>query len=374
MNARGLLERMDETARTDHLTSEAHVPTGLRIVVFGNGGYASGLLAHLLARGERVVGLITRTTTSPTGFVVVRGAIARLAQRCGIAPDAYTYADSFVDVVAPQHIAHQHGIPVLDASTIRSPAFCDAFRTLAPDLAFVAGFHRLIPVDLLGIPVRAFVNFHPSLLPARRGGTPNRWVIRYGDAETGVTAHLVTERFDAGDILAQQRIAVRPDDTCGSLEHRIADALTTVVCEVLDRAAAGPLVGFPQDAARATYDPPYHGAHQAIDWTLSADEVRRTCDAIRPKSGGLASFRGRTLCLWACEVFPTTSPSAPPGTVVACDRGGMIIACGSGAVRVVSVLERGRIVPMRALVSRYAITAGSRFDTEPATLVMRTTV
>lgn len=365
---------MDETTRTNHLTNEPNTPTGLRIVVFGNGGYASALLHSLLARGERIVGLVARTPAPPIGLTAIRRAVARVAQRFGIAPDTHTYTDPFAGVAAPQCIARSHSIPVLDAATIRSPAFRDVFRALTLDLAFVAGFHRLIPAHLLDIPTRAFVNFHPSLLPARRGGTPNRWVIRHGDAETGVTAHLVTARFDEGDIIAQRRIGVRLDDTWGSLEHRIADTLVSVACEVLDHAVVGPLVGSPQVDARATYDPPYHGAYQSIDWTLSADEVRRTCDAIRPKSGGLASFRGRTLCVWACEVLPMISPPAPPGTVVACDRSGMVVACGSGAIRVVSVLERGRIVPMRALVSRYAITAGSRFDTEPATSVMHTSV
>lgn len=353
---------MDETTRTNHLTSEQRPPTGLRVVVFGNGGYASILLSCLLARGERVAGLVARTTASPIGLAAVRGVVARIVQRLGMTPDAYTYADPFAGTSIPQRVARQHGISVLDAATMRSSTFRDAFRALAPDLAFVAGFHRLIPPDLLGIPARAFVNFHPSLLPQRRGGTPNRWVIRHGDAETGVTAHLVTERFDEGDIVAQRRITVRSDDTWGSLECRVADALVVVVCEILDRAAVGPLVGSLQAAADVTYDPPYHGVHQTIDWTRPADEVRRTCDAIRPKSGGLASFRGRTLCVWACEVLPTASPQASPGAVIACDRDGIVIACGSGAVRVASVLDRGRIVRIGTRTARYGITVGSHFD------------
>lgn len=358
---------MDETARTHRLTGEVCIPTGFRIVVFGNGGYASALLEDLVARGERVVALVTRP--EPATGAVIRAAVARLARRFGAVPDTLTYVDPFAHVTPPSRIARAHGIPSFDSARLRTLAFRDSFRTLSPDLAFVAGFHRLIPVHLLDIPARAFVNLHPSLLPQRRGGTPNRWVIRHGDAETGVTAHLVAERFDEGDILVQRRIAVRSDDTWGSLERRISNTLVSVACEVLDRAAAGPLAGSPQIAAHATYDPPYHGPYQTIDWTLSSDDVRRTCDAIRPKSGGLTSFRGRTLCVWACEALAVTSPQAPPGTVVACSRSGIIIACGSGAIRIVSVLERGRIVPMHALVARLGIAMGDRFDPVPVAAV-----
>lgn len=93
-------------------------------------------------------------------------------------------------------------------------------------LVVLAGFMRLIPAEM----VRAFpdriVNIHPSLLPkfggkGMYGEHVHRAVIAAKETETGITIHLVNERYDEGRVLFQAKCPVKKDDTPDSLAERV---------------------------------------------------------------------------------------------------------------------------------------------------------
>ena len=82
----------------------------------------------------------------------------------------------------------------------------------------LAGFLPLVPNYLIDAFPRRMVNIHPSLLP--KYGGKGMWghhvheaVKAAGERETGMTVHYVTPQCDAGDIIAQFRVALSPDDT-----------------------------------------------------------------------------------------------------------------------------------------------------------------
>ncbi len=330
-----------------------------RIAVFGNRGYASALLTHLLARGEKICAVVTR-------FDSVTPVMIRVAQRLRAAwwGRALACSDPFDAYDSPATIARAHDIPVLAADTIRMPTCAGTLRACAPDLVFVAGFHRKIPSSVIAVPVRGMVNLHPALLPKHRGGTPNRWVVRLGERETGVTAHLVTAAFDAGDILTRERVTVAADATWGDVEIQVIRAVIATADRVLAAARVGVLRGIPQEEHASTYDPPYHGAHQHIAWTDTGASIRRTCYAIRPKSGGITSCRGHALIVWDGEAVSVARHPVAPGTVLTIDDAGCpVVACGDGAFRIIACVSRGRIIPARRMVRSLRMRPGDRLDT-----------
>jgi formyltetrahydrofolate-dependent phosphoribosylglycinamide formyltransferase len=88
------------------------------------------------------------------------------------------------------------------------------------DLVAIAGFGTIVPKAATELPGR-ILNTHPSLLPAFKGWHPVRDALAAGVKVTGTTVHVVTEEVDAGPILAQEAVAVLPDDTEHSLHERI---------------------------------------------------------------------------------------------------------------------------------------------------------
>jgi phosphoribosylglycinamide formyltransferase 1 len=106
-----------------------------------------------------------------------------------------------------------------------------------PDVVVLAGFMRLLSGAFLGAWPDRVVNTHPSLLPAFRGAHAVRDALAHGVKLTGCTVHLVDEQVDHGPIIAQEAVAVLPDDDEASLheriktvEHRLLPACVRALC------------------------------------------------------------------------------------------------------------------------------------------------
>jgi len=96
-----------------------------------------------------------------------------------------------------------------------------ALRSFEPHLVVSAGFMRLLGPQALGAFPDRVVNSHPALLPAFPGAHAVRDALAYGVRVTGCTVHLVDAGVDTGPVLAQQAVAVRPDDDEDALHERI---------------------------------------------------------------------------------------------------------------------------------------------------------
>ncbi|QDU67222.1 phosphoribosylglycinamide formyltransferase [Engelhardtia mirabilis] len=118
----------------------------------------------------------------------------------------------------------------------------DAVEAAACGTVVLAGFlrHLPIPAGWLG----RVLNIHPSLLPAHGGkgfwgDHVHRSVLEAGDAVTGCTVHYVDNVFDAGPIILQRRVDVRPDDDVHSLAGRVFDEECIALPEALRQHLAG---------------------------------------------------------------------------------------------------------------------------------------
>ena len=97
------------------------------------------------------------------------------------------------------------------------------------DFIVLAGFLPLVPNFLIEAYPRRIVNLHPALLP--KYGGKGMWghhvheaVKAAGETETGMTVHYVTPVCDAGEIIAQYRVTLSPDDTADDIadkEHQL---------------------------------------------------------------------------------------------------------------------------------------------------------
>ncbi|NSL51794.1 methionyl-tRNA formyltransferase [Calidifontibacillus erzurumensis] len=87
---------------------------------------------------------------------------------------------------------------------------------LRPDYLVSVNYRYIIPREIFEIPKFA-INIHGSLLPKYRGRTPHVWSIINGEEYSGITAHIIEETVDTGDIIAQIPVKIDPNDTGYSL-------------------------------------------------------------------------------------------------------------------------------------------------------------
>ncbi len=104
------------------------------------------------------------------------------------------------------------------------------------DLVVLAGFMRVVKEPLLRAYPRRMINIHPSLLPKYPGREAWRQALAAGESVTGCTVHYVTEKVDAGEIIAQREVPILPEDTPEILHARIQEAehelLPAVIAEL----------------------------------------------------------------------------------------------------------------------------------------------
>jgi methionyl-tRNA formyltransferase len=214
----------------------------------------------------------------------------------------------------------------------------EALRALQPDLLVVVAYGRIIPKAVLDLPRLAAINLHPSLLPAYRGASPIQAVIADGGTVTGVTVMHLTEELDAGDIILQRALPIGPDETAGALEHRLAEAGAGLLIEAVRLLVRGEAPRIPQDHRRATYAGKISKEDGRVIWTRPARAIVNQVRAMNPQPCAYTSWHGGRLRIWTAQ---TAVGQGTPGTILAANDDGIVVAAGEGAVRLLEVQAEG---------------------------------
>lgn len=122
-----------------------------------------------------------------------------------------------------------------------------------PDLIVTACFPARLSQVLLAYPRAGGLNVHPSLLPAYRGPSPLFWQLRAGEPAGGVTIHKLSERLDAGDVVAAQSRAIPAGVTVAELNRELVDAGGRLLVAALGAHDWENLPGTPQDESRSSH-------------------------------------------------------------------------------------------------------------------------
>jgi methionyl-tRNA formyltransferase len=294
------------------------VSANLRLVFFGNSqSYFSNrfffplLDAHCELVGVVDVPPIKRQSTNPW---------------------TATSLPSFVDE------ARTRGTPTFEPINPNTPDFLGKLTTLTPDLFLAAGYMFLLKPPLLSIPRIVAVNFHASLLPAYRGKHPVFWALRNGERIVGLTAHVMDPHFDTGDILYQVRVRTRKQDSVSSLYDRIIEKGVSLVPRFIADIVQGQLCRIPQPEANTSYFSSVSGEDFHLDWTHSAESLRRW---IRTSPGECWQMvGGRRVYFMDAEVI--RYPGAMiPGELIHLGRYSATLATGEDALAVRWVQPEG---------------------------------
>ncbi len=181
-----------------------------------------------------------------------------------------------------------------------------------PAIGLCAGYRWLLPPEVLAIPRLGVVNSHPALLPRHRGPYPFAWAIREGDAELGLTLHLMDETFDTGPVLAQGSRPMPADQTIGGLVPVLQELARELYPEALRRVLAGER-GEPQRSEGATWAGPFGGDYVELDRGQARAELLRQVRAWQvmfdPSAvGPVATIEGRRLHVKDASLDETDDP------------------------------------------------------------------
>jgi len=171
-----------------------------------------------------------------------------------------------------KELALHRGLKVMQPAKIKELLFIGALRDIGPELIAVVAYGKIIPIDILTLPRRGCVNVHASLLPKYRGAAPVPWAIIRGEEKTGITTMLMDAGLDTGDILLQDEIDIRHDDTAETLSKRLADTGASLLIDTLKKLEDGSLKPTPQTGV-PSYAPPLKKQDGRIDWNSDAEDI-----------------------------------------------------------------------------------------------------
>jgi methionyl-tRNA formyltransferase len=236
----------------------------MRLVCFVNNWTGWQVLDYLQDQEDEIVGLVLHPAAKRTYGDEILGT-------CDPGPDA-----------------------VFDGSTLRDPEVVEAIADLEPDLGVSVLFDYILRRPMLDLFPEGMINLHPAYLPYNRGQYPNVWSIVEG-TPAGTTLHYIDEGIDTGDVIAQRRVEVDPDDTGETLYRKLERASVDLFRDTWPLIRAGEPPRFPQpeggtshrtadveridaidpdrtytareliDILRARTFPPYDGAYLQMD-------------------------------------------------------------------------------------------------------------
>lgn len=229
-----------------------------------------------------------------------------------------------------KQLALEHNIPVMQPPTLRDAAAQAELAALNADLMVVVAYGLILPQVVLDTPRLGCINSHASLLPRWRGAAPIQRAVQAGDAESGVTVMQMEAGLDTGPMLLKVTTAISADDTGGSLHDRLAEMGPPAVLQAISGLAAGTLQGETQNDELATYAHKLNKDEARVDWTRPADELERLVRAFNPWPICHSTLNGETLKVLAAQ--PAEGHGAP-GEILQASRDGLVVACGTGALR-----------------------------------------
>ena len=285
----------------------------MRVVFMGTPDIASVCLKKILTDGFEVVGVYTQPDR-PKG----RG---------------------MKMVCSPvKEVAMAAGIPVFQPENFREEASVQQLRDLQPDICAVVAYGRILPQKVLDVPKRGCINIHASILPKYRGSAPYQWAVLDGLEETGVTAMYLTREMDAGDIIDVSRTPIGENETAGELLDRLAVLGADLLSKTLSRFAQGEVEGTAQNASQVSYAPMLDKSMSPIDWTKTAWQVHNHVRGLHPWPVATTEIQGKLFKVHATRV---AEGSGEPGQILGLTKTGLLVACGEGAVEILSLQAEG---------------------------------
>lgn len=235
----------------------------MRVVVLGKGLMLANIVLGVLDAGADVVGVFRYEETCNSRLKML--------------------FDDFFKPAPEVTLINKLKIRQIRLKSANGPLFRKLMVTLNVDLIIIGTWRERLEKETFNLPTIASVNVHPSLLPKYRGPNPYLQSILHGEKYSGVTLHLVTEKFDNGPILKQEKVEILDSDTSQELRDRSVRTARKLVTELISDLDNKVLTPVAQNEKLATYYPNISGDERMLDFKFQiSDEISRTIRALHP--------------------------------------------------------------------------------------------
>lgn len=264
----------------------------MRIVFIGNVLFSKYMLETLISNGKNVVGVFTRKTSNFNSDNFDLGLICKEA---GI---PFFYIDGNINKEENVH----------------------KIRQLNPDIIYCFGFSQIIGKEIIKIPKKGVIGFHPSPLPSNRGRHPIIWSLFLGLNETASTFFTIDENVDSGYILSQEKVPIYYEDNALSLYLRICNVASKQLKELTDSIEKGNFRKVKQNHKFTNYWRKRSFPDEKIDFRMTSYAIYNLVRALyKPYTGASVIYNNKNVKIWKVEEECVYLPNVEPGKILEVD-------------------------------------------------------
>jgi methionyl-tRNA formyltransferase len=276
-----------------------------------------------------------------------------------------------------KQFADERGIRVLQPQKARDGVLQRALSEASLDFALVVAYGKILPADVLAAPRLGCLNVHGSLLPRFRGAAPIQWAILSGDKETGVCLMQMDVGMDTGPVLDRRLTPIGENETGGELFERLSLLSGELVRSSIPRFLAGELRAIAQPEQGVTHARMIEKHDGALDFSESAQRVHDRVRALSPWPGTYSALPGSALRgipgsavrikIHETRIVERDAKDAPFGSVLSSSSDGVVVACGQGTIRLLTLqLDGKRKMDAGAFLAGHPLAPGTCFLTRAA--------
>lgn len=194
-------------------------------------------------------------------------------------------------------------------------------------------------------PTKYSINFHGSLLPKYRGRTPHIWAIINNEKEAGITAHLISDGCDEGDIIYQEKINIEDHVTGADLLSIYESRYSLVITEVITKIENNTIKPIAQDHSKATYFRKRTPDDGEINWNWQKERIRNWVRALsKPYPGAFSFINGQKIVINEIRFseygFSDTDLN---GKIINTDQG-LIVKVQNGAIEIIDFEIENKVI------------------------------
>ena len=235
----------------------------MKVVIIGKGEMLSNLIEGSIAAGSEIVGVMRyERTIMPTLLLKLR---------------------DFFKISYDVTLIKKYKLHEIKCKSANSENFKKELLKLNTDILLVGTWREKLKKEIINTPTIASVNIHPSMLPKYRGPNPYLQNILHREKKSGITFHLMDEKFDNGAILTQEGIPILPNDTSKELKERTVYQARLICKDILAKLEEGLIIPVPQNEKEATYFANIKPIDMMLDFEKeTAEEIEARIRAFHP--------------------------------------------------------------------------------------------
>lgn len=204
------------------------------------------------------------------------------------------------------------------------------------DLVLSINYLFIIEKDLIEMSNGYAINIHGSLLPKYRGRTPHVWSIINNEKKAGISAHIITEECDAGDIIEQLEIPIEENHTGQDLLNQYNALYPSFIENVISKIKTGKVTLTPQDITKASHFGKREPADGHVNWSWQKERIYNWVRALASPYPRAFSFISDTIvyinaCTYSDLGFHYQIPN---GLIVQVERNSFFVKTPNGVLKI----------------------------------------